>query len=430
MDSNKWAQNGDGTAVLPEGHEARPREVIGRLLAPRTTPVAARREGEVLRLGPPPIACFCFEAPDSFLGKHVRQVVAELARRGQEVHLFSRHPFDLGANVRDCPVGMTLDGDVTEQVQEFTRRAGNAFLERFPGDGGDVRLLGYEWSAVPVLSLIRGLRNLDFVLSLHSLERQRSDLAGEVARKIEAVEHTGLREARVLLMHDAATGEVARQQVPEAAERATQARALFPVWNFETGLDPGAVKARYGIGPLDPMVLFVGDLSERYGPDLLVKAMPTALRNHREARAVVVGDGSLFWPLRVYARYLLLEHAVRLLGHLQGQPLHELIEAADVVVVPSREPTPWWPIQAAWAARRPVVASHEAAKSLLEHEKDAVLVYPSENSLVWGLERVLNDGELRATLGRNGRAKLDERLGWPSLAAQVEELLDVCCAAR
>src|SRR5262249_20255850 len=153
---------------------------------------------------------------------------------------------------------------------------------------------------------------------------------------------------------------------PECADRIVQVYQRFPVQNFESKLDPGAVKARYQVGPVDPTILYVGDLDERYGADLLLKAMPAVLKNHRQARLIMVGDGSLYWPLRVYTRYLLLEHAVRLAGHVEGQALYDLVRAADVIAVPSREPTPWWPILAGWAARRPLVATHNTAPGLLE----------------------------------------------------------------
>jgi glycosyltransferase involved in cell wall biosynthesis len=156
-----------------------------------------------------------------------------------------------------------------------------------------------------------------------------------------------------------------------------------------------------------------------------VKALPAVLKNNKQARLIIVGDGSLYWPLRVYARYLLLEHAVRLAGNVEGQALYELIQAADVIAVPSRESTPWWPILAAWAAHRPVVASHEAALGLVEHEQDSVLFYPNENSCVWGIERVLFDPGLGRAIARKGRRKLEERFGWNAVAAQVEELMNV-----
>jgi glycosyltransferase involved in cell wall biosynthesis len=150
--------------------------------------------------------------------------------------------------------------------------------------------------------------------------------------------------------------------------------------------------------------------------------MPAILRNHKQARAVFVGDGSLYWTLRVYARYLLLEHAVRLPGSVEGQDMIELIHAADVIVVPSREPTPWWPILSGWAAERPVVATHNAAPSLIEHEVDGVLIYPSESSVVWGVERVLFDPSHARTMATQGAQKLEKRFGWNGQAEQILEL--------
>lgn len=207
-------------------------------------------------------------------------------------------------------------------------------------------------------------------------------------------------------------------------------RSPFSASDFESRLDPGAIKGRYQIGPIDPTILFVGDMDERHGPDVLMKSVPAVLRNHKQARFAFVGDGDLFWPMKVHARYLLLEHAVRLLGHVADQSLFDLIQAADLVVVPSREATEWWPVQAAWAAGRPVVVSDPIAKAMgLEHEKDNVTIYAHESSCVWGVERLLYDEPLRTAIARRGRQKLEERFGWNIVAEQVEELLGITVRA-
>jgi glycosyltransferase involved in cell wall biosynthesis len=419
----------DPTAAQPE---AQPRQVIGRFVpsangSPPYGTAEADRNGvpeEAATRPRSPVAVFCHEPPDSYIGGHVARIVPALAKRGTPVHLFCRHPFVFAdATVRVHVVGAPEEGELIDQVQEFNRRASNTFMQQFP-PGSEVGVaLGYEWTAAPVLELLQGLRNIPTVLSIHTLERQRSDVTGATAQRIEAIELGGLRQARRLLIHDGATAEVARFWVPECAGRTVLTHSLFPMDRFEAAIDPGAIKARYQVGPIDPVILYVGDLDERYGPDLLVKAMPAILRHHPQARLVIVGDGHLFWPLKVYTRYLLLEHAIRLVGHVAEKPLDELIQAADIVAVPSRESTPWWPIQAAWAARRPLVATHQSAPGLIEHEIDGVLVYPSENSLVWGIERVLYDEALRRSLGQAGRAKLEERFGWNGLAEQVEEVL-------
>jgi glycosyltransferase involved in cell wall biosynthesis len=401
--------------------------VIGRFLDQGNGPAPAEAAGRngLLEAGAarPAVAVFCHDAPDSYIGGHVAGVVPALARRGRRVHLFCRHRFAIDEPGVEVHIVEAPDApDLVGQAQQFARSAANAFMQQVPA-GEPVAVIGYEWTSAPVLSLLKGLRNLPAVLSLHSLERQRSDLSSDVSRQIVGIEYEGIQAASTLLLHDPGTAEVVRQWVPGCTDRVVHAYPMFPLDRFDSTLDAGAVKARYQVGPVDPVILFVGDLSEQYGPDVVLRAMPAILRHHPQARLVIVGDGPLFWPLKVYARYLLLEHAVRLVGDVQNRPLYELVQASDIVVVPSRQSTPWWPIQAGWAARKPVVATHEAARGLTEHEKDSVLIYPSENSVVWGVERVLYDEELRKNIGAAGREKLEERFGWNAAAEHLDEVL-------
>jgi glycogen synthase len=374
----------------------------------------------------PPLAVFCYEDPDSPVGWYVTLAVTLLARRGTPVHVFSRRAFAPDVpGVRAYAVGDCPGDDLIGSVQEFTRRACNAFLSRFPADPRGATLLAHDWSAVPAVLTLKASWNFEAIVELHSVEWQRSDAAGDLGRRIAEIEQAGLREAGTVLVHQEATREIARRVVPECADRLVMAAEPFPVHQFQSALDPGEVKARHAVGPVDPTILYLGDCDERYGTDLLVKAMPALLRNHTQVRLVVVGDGPLFWPLRVYSRYLLLDHAIRFAGDVRGQALNELIAAADIVAVPSRESTPWWPILAAWAARKPVVASHEAAGPLLEHDRDSVRIYPNEASVVWGIERVLFDVDLGRALADRGHQKLLDRFGEGVIAAQIEELMGV-----
>ncbi len=375
------------------------------------------------------LTLFCYDTPESIVGRFVSQLAEALTRQDIDLHLFARHDFQLEAPNVFLHVLGESSGDLLEQVHEFSHRSCNAFLKLFPSSCSHVTLMGFEWATIPGLSILRGIKSIDILLSLHSLERQRSDMSSELSRSIEEIELGGLREARAILVHEPATAEVARFWVPECAERVVAVRQRFPVELFQGQLDAGQIKARYQVGPVDPMLLYVGDLDERYGPDLLLKAMPAILKNNKQVRLVVVGEGQLFWPLRVYARYLLLEHAVRLVGSVEGAAMQELVQAADVVVVPSREATPWWPILAGWAAGKPVVATHEAAPGLLEHGQDSILCYSSINSCVWGVERVLFDPELQKQMPVKGRAKLEDRFGWNAVAAQVAELVGAAKAS-
>jgi glycosyltransferase involved in cell wall biosynthesis len=417
--------NGDGTIGLlgTETADVTLPPAVGQGLLPRRLPREVETNGWHQE-APPVLAVFCYEDGNTDVARFLARVLDPLARRPIDVHLFLRKAFDLEApGISIDVLGDGGEGTLLERVQKFTERACNAFLKRFPGGSQAVTLFGCEWSAAPALSLLHGIKNHRTILSLHSLERQRSDVQSDIARGIEQIEVAALREARTILVHNPATAEVATHWVPESADRTVCVREVFPVHNFSTVSDPGQIKARYQVGPVDPTIVYLGDLSHRYGPDLLVKAMPAVLRKHPQARLVIVGAGDLYWTLRVYTRYLLLDHAIRFPGNIEGQPLQELVQAADIVAVPSRESTPWWPIQAAWAAGRPVVATAEAASGLIEHEQDSVVVFPEPASCAWGIDRVLSDSEVRSNIMRSGRSKLEQRLGWGGIADQLAGLM-------
>ncbi len=371
------------------------------------------------------VAMFCFEPPDTAVGRFVSKTAHALARRQVQVHLFCSLPF--AANHPDVhvhPVGTCDEGDLIGKVHEFTRRACNSYLRKFQGSTAPVTLMGHEWSTIPALSLLHGIKNAGTVLSLHSLERQRGGLDTGISRWIDETEMAGIRQSKSVIVHDGATAAVVRECIPDRAQQIIDACPEIPMAGFKFDQDPGEVKARFDVGPVDPTILYIGDLSEYYGANLLMKAMPSMLRSNGQARCIFVGNGDLLWPLRVYSRYLLLDHAVRLCGHLADRALYELIHSADVIAVPSIDSTPWWPIEAAWMASRPVVATACAAPLLLEHEHDCIIVEPNEFDLAAGIQRVLSDPELGQKTARRGQAKLKAHYSENTVVTQIEKVIE------
>ena len=366
------------------------------------------------------LALFCFEDPEGVVGQYLATIASAIARWQIAVHVFSRRSFALDDPAIYChAVDVPDSGTLLGQVQEFTRAACNEFL-RESFNSSRTMVMGFEWSTIPAISLLHGIKNVRTMLSLHSLERQRSDLGSEIAQFIEETELSGLREAQLILVHNPATADLARLCVPRCADFLEVVNPMTPLMNYRLEVDAGKIKARFNIGPIDPTILFIGDLNENYGPDLLMKAMPAVLREHPQARCVIVGDGDLIWPLRVYSRYLLLDHAVRFVGHVDGPALHELIAASDVVAVPSRQATPWWPIEAAWAAERPVVASREAAPKLSSAGHDSVVTAADEKAIAAAVNQVLADAELGRSIGRAGKARISDRYGVKKVVARIE----------
>jgi glycosyltransferase involved in cell wall biosynthesis len=418
-----------------------PVEIVAPAEASAPVEVPAAVEEPVVPPAPPPpkrvptrdasMAVFCFESPEGSVGQYLHQMLPALAERGTRVHLFTRNGFfsELASNaVRIHNVGEIVvsgSNDLFSAIEDFSKLAHLAFEEVFGGHSGDAVLLAHEWSGIHAGMALSAAYGLRTIFSIHSLECQRSDMSSALSKDIQEIERLGLRQSDVILVHNPGADPIVRQLAPESAARITLAMQPFPMEDFSGELDAGEVKARYQVGPIDPLFLFVGNFDHRHGPDILVKAVPSILRNQPQARFVLVGDGDMQWPMRVHARYLLLDYAVHFAGHLEGQPLRELIQAAQVVCVPSRERTEDWPIFAAWAAGKPVLATHNAGGSLLVHEQNALLIYPQENSFVWGAEKLLFDAGLRERLARAGRERLAQFGNWDRAAEQIQEAMGV-----
>jgi hypothetical protein len=182
-----------------------------------------RPEGEEV------VAAFCFEPPDGFIGQYAGRMAAAMAEGGRSVHLFTRQRFtDDEPGVRNHALGECTGEGLLGMVEEFTRCASNAFLRQFPAGTQGVTLLGFEWSAMPALSLLHAIRNYPAVASFHSLEWERSDMSGETSWRIAEIELAGLREAQTIVVHQASTAKHARRRVPESAGRIVEARQYFP----------------------------------------------------------------------------------------------------------------------------------------------------------------------------------------------------------
>src|SRR5260370_21341383 len=59
------------------------------------------------------------------------------------------------------------------------------------------------------------------------------------------------------------------------------------VHNYDGWIEPGEVKRRYSIGPLDPTVLFVGRLVYQKGPALLIGAIPSILQYYPRTKFIL-----------------------------------------------------------------------------------------------------------------------------------------------
>jgi glycosyltransferase involved in cell wall biosynthesis len=189
---------------------------------------------------------------------------------------------------------------------------------------------------------------------------------------------------------------------------------------FDGWIDPGQVKARYHIGPLDPTVLFVGRMTYQKGPDLLVEAAPDVLKDYPNAKFIFVGDGDMKNHLINRAHQLGVAHATRFTGFIPDEEKINLLKSCDVVCVPSRNEPFGVVVLEAWAAGKPVIAIHgTGAGDIVWHDVTGLKVYGYPNSIAWGVKNIFSDFEKARWMGRNGRYAAEKEFNWNKIASET-----------
>ncbi len=172
-----------------------------------------------------------------------------------------------------------------------------------------------------------------------------------------------------------------------------------------------------------PTILAVGHQYRRKRTADLLRAIPLLPPHLADARVRVVGDGPELPRLRRLASRLGIADRVDFLGRIDDQALAREYAGADCFCHPSVQEAFGIAVVEAMAAGLPVVAGRAAA--LPEIVRDGVtglLVAPRDPSAIAAaLAQLLDDGELRASLGAAGRL----RAALWSPVAHARQVLDV-----
>jgi len=188
--------------------------------------------------------------------------------------------------------------------------------------------------------------------------------------------------------------------------------------HYQADVEPEEVKRRYGFDPDSPLILFVGRLAWQKGPDMLVDAAPGLLREHSGGQFAFVGDGQMRRGLETRARSL----PVRFLGRLDDADYVSLLNASDIVAIPSRNEPFGLVLLEAWSAGRCVVASDVGGLSEnIEHGTDGVKVRPHPDSIAKGLAVVADSPGKSLCMGRKGFEKVKECFQWNRVAERMEK---------
>ncbi len=368
---------------------------------------------------------------------HVTELAAALQRRGHEVHVFARlgerqstHDYIDGVHYHRCPIDLQPDfvTEMNEMCNRFVYYMGQT--EAHQAKRFDI-VHGHDWLCAKGIVQAKNDRHSRVVLTLHSTEFGRCGnrhLNGQSSR-ISAVESEGAYVAdRVFTVSSVLADEVkSLYGVPDWKLRVVPNGVSCH--HFDGYIDPGICRRTYGIGPFDPMVLYVGRLCTQKAPDILLEAVPAILHQRGDAKVVFVGDGYMRGALERRARELGVEHAVRFLGNGdKNGDLVNLYKSTDVVCVPSRNEPFGIVVLEAWAAGKPVVVSRNGgARDFVSHNEDGLLVSPEPHSVAWGISSLFHNFDHARWLGSRGRVKAAYGYSWDAVAERTEHAYYELC---
>ena len=201
---------------------------------------------------------------------------------------------------------------------------------------------------------------------------------------------------------------------------------------FTPDADGAAVRQRHGLGDA-PVVVCVSRLVARKGQDVLVAGWPRVLARHPGARLLLVGGGPAQASLRRAVAARGLEASVVLTGPVPADELPAHYAAGDVFAMPCRTRRGGLDVEGlgmvfleAAACGRPVVAgtSGGAPEAVQQGVTGHVVDPRSPEEIAGTIANLLADPARAQAMGAAGRAWVEKRWSWTTIAATFAELLE------
>lgn len=363
------------------------------------------------------------------VANHVTELACALERKGHEVHVFTRMgrpdhaQYERIHGVHYHRIPFSTSHDFIDEINNMCRSFVHTVFqtEDYIGAHFDV-IHAHDWLTSNAMVWIKQGRGRRGVLTIHSTEYGRcgNNFFGGMSARIRDHERHGTYCAdRVIAVSNAIKGEIMwMYNLPDWKVHVIYNGVNYK--HYDGWIDPAAVRNQYGIGPMDPMVLFSGRMVYQKGPDLLVEAIPYILKYYHNAKFVFVGDGEMRRYTEDKARHMGLSHATRFLGYQNGWRLIDLYKATDCVCVPSRNEPFGIVILEAWSAGKPVIASSNGGPSeIVWHDVNGLKIYANPDSIAWGIGTLFSDFEHARWMGRNGRVAVETAFSLDAIADQT-----------
>ncbi|MGD0203918.1 MAG: glycosyltransferase family 4 protein [Candidatus Bathyarchaeia archaeon] len=295
----------------------------------------------------------------------------------------------------------------------------------------------YEAHAVSGYGLLKALNNQGikkpFVHTIHGVladeyeqarENRYQSFRGRIANyfmhqlaKLE--EETAKNSTLIVTISQYSLGKIKQFYNVDEAKVRIVPNGVDPE-KFKPFEDQAAVKRQFGLGN-EPCVLFVGSLIPRKGLPFLVEAAKKIVKEYRETKFIIVGEGPLKNQLLRKLEAANLSGNFTFLGNVKEDMLPAVYNCADVFALPSIQEGQGIVLLEAQASAKPVVAFDVGGvnEALLNVETGLLVKRGSTDKFADAIMKLLSDTALREKMGANGRRFVAENFTWDICAQKM-----------
>lgn len=208
---------------------------------------------------------------------------------------------------------------------------------------------------------------------------------------------------------------------------------FLPRWDEKARERALELRAEYNLGS-GPVILFVGRLSDKKGPHVLIQAMQFVVR--RQPRAVLLLVGSKwFGDSRVDSYGHMLQTLasrvsarVIFTGYVPSDQVQEYFWAADILVCPSQWQEPLARVHyEAMAAGVPIVTTRRGGNPEVVTGMGTGLTveeFYDPEAIAAAILHILDDPAAAEAMGRRGRELAVTRFSWDRVAEELASVFD------
>ena len=197
--------------------------------------------------------------------------------------------------------------------------------------------------------------------------------------------------------------------------------------DFDISYSKEECRKKLGLLTEKTIILYLGSLIPRKGPDILVKAMPLIIKDIPDTELVFAGDGVLRKELGELSKKLGCNKHVKFAGFVEEglKPLY--YKAADIFVFPSTMSMESFGIVnlEAMACSVPIVASRIGGiPDAVKDGENGLLVQPrNSEALANAIIYLLENEDVREKMEKNGKKKVED-YSWEKIAEETEKVYE------